>query len=553
MFCIQCEETAIKESKKGCQYNRGNCGKTAEVSDLQDYLIAAIGQVSYFAQLLPPNEAISRWCFQALFATLTNVNFDAQRILSYLALARQHIRTLKVAYEKQQGHAVSNSLLEHQLAHSNTADAVLQQAATFRLNKNIIMGANNDKDCWLALRLLTLYGLKGSAAYLEHAAVLQQYNAATAQQFHRIMAACTDPDTNSAAFFSLAIAVGRLNYEAMTLLDTGATRAFGAPTPTAVSLGVCPGKAILVSGHDFHDLALLLQQTVGTGISVYTHGEMLPAHGYPQLKKYPHLVANFGGAWYQQQSEFATFPGPILMTSNCLLNPHKGQYQDRLFTRSSVGWPGVKHLVGDDFSEIIACALHLPGFMAASAAPSVTVGYGHHSLVNLAPKLIEQIRNGHIAHIFVIGGCDGKKSARNYYAEIAKAVPKDSLIITLGCGKYRFYDLDLGHINGVPRLMDSGQCNDAYSVIELASFLVEKLECSLNELPLTIILSWFEQKATAVLLTLLSLGIKRIYIGPTLPAFLTEDVAALLQQRFDLHRIGDVATDLARILHPVAV
>lgn len=553
MFCIQCEQTAMKDSKKGCQYNRGMCGKTDSVSDLQDYLMAAIGQLSYWAQRVPENAAISRWCFQALFATLTNVNFDAQRILSYLAEARKHISTLKSHYAKKEKNvSLHISFLEQQIEHTKTPDVLLEHAEAFRLNKGIVAGEDASKDDWLSLRLLTLYGLKGVAAYLEHAAVLHQYNAETAREFHRIMATFADNNITTKALFKLSMDVGTLNYQVMSMLDSAATLAFGHPKPTTVSLGVTPGKAILVSGHNFQDLRLILEQTAGAGISIYTHGEMLPAHGYPELKKYPHLVANFGGAWYKQQSEFADFPGAIVMTSNCLINPHKGQYQDRIFTRGSVGWPGIKHVIGNDFSEVIACARRLPGFATQSEEKTVTVGYGHHSLKTLAPLILEQIQMGNITHFFVIGGCDGKKSGRNYYTEMAKALPKDSVILTFGCGKYRFYELPFANINGVPRIMDIGQCNDIYSAIQLALYLAEKLNCSVNELPLTIIVSWFEQKAIAVLLTLLSLGIKGIYTGPTLPAFLSDSIAAILQQRFDLHMTAQVPTDLAHMFRTVA-
>ena len=400
----------------------------------------------------------------------------------------------------------------------------------------------------IGLRLLCLYGLKGAAAYMEHARVLEQTNNDIYAEYHEIMAWLgTDPEDLN-ALLECSMRIGLMNYKVMEMLDLGETTTFGHPEPTQVNVKPVKGKCILVSGHDLHDLEKILQQTEGTGINVYTNGEMLPAHGYPELKKYPHLVGNYGSAWQNQQKEFANFPGAIVMTSNCLLNPNMGQYSDRLFTRSIVGWPGVAHIEGDDFSQVIECALAQDGFQHDEIEHMITVGFGRNALMSAAPAVVEQVKEGNIKHFFLVGGCDGDKAERSYYTDFTASAPEDTLILTLACGKFRFNKNQFGDINGIPRLLDVGQCNDAYSAIQLALALSKEFDCDINELPLTLVLSWFEQKAIVILLTLFALGVKGIYTGPTAPAFLTDNLIQIIQDKFDMRSIGNVEDDLKTIL-----
>lgn len=436
------------------------------------------------------------------------------------------------------------------LSYAAQIDFPDDKAALLNLAPHVLL--NRDKNQTnsdvIGLRLLTLYGLKGAAAYMEHAAVLGQMDDEISAEYHQIMNILGNNPTDMSQLLALAMQIGTLNYKVMAQLNQGETETFGHPCPTPVNTKPIQGKCILVSGHDFHDLNLILQQTVGKGINVYTHGEMLPAHAYPELKKYPHLVGNFGSAWQNQQSEFAQFPGAIVMTSNCIINPHVGQYAQRIFTRSIVGWPGVTHLAGDDFSAVIDCALKQTGFKHTELEHPITIGFAHNTLMSVAPTVIEQIKAGNIKHFFLIGGCDGSKGERHYYTDIASQVPKDCLILTLGCGKYRFNKQNFGDINGIPRLLDIGQCNDAYSAIQLALALSDAFNCEVNQLPLTLVLSWFEQKAIVILLTLLSLGIKGIYTGPSMPAFLTDNLVQILHDKFDLRPTTEAGHDLATML-----
>ena len=400
----------------------------------------------------------------------------------------------------------------------------------------------------MGLRLLCLYGLKGAAAYMEHARVLDQQSDEVAAEFHRIMSWLSTDPSEMGRLFSCAMEIGQLNFKIMEMLDLGETRAFGHPEPTRVRVTPIPGKCILVSGHDMMDLKLILEQTKGTGIHVYTHGEMLPALAYPFFKQYPHLVGNYGSAWQNQQKEFANFPGAVVMTSNCIIDPNVGNYSDRIFTRSIVGWPGVTHLEGDDFSTVIAKAQALEGFKHTELEHFITIGFARNALMQAAPAVIEKVKAGEISHFFLVGGCDGDKAERAYFTEFAKAAPRDSLLLTLGCGKYKFNKLDFGDIGGIPRLLDVGQCNDAYSAIQLALALSEAFECGVNDLPLTLVLSWFEQKAIVILLTLLSLGVKDIRTGPTAPAFLTPALLKVLEEQFGLKGTTTAEADLAEIL-----
>ncbi|MDR9828226.1 hydroxylamine reductase [Vibrio sp. FNV 38] len=551
MFCIQCEQTIQTPTIKGCSFAQGMCGKTSEVSDLQDVLVYTLQGVSYWAEQAVRfdiiDDEINQWAPRAFFSTLTNVNFDPVRILELTAQAAIYKARLKefvLAAAKLGDVSIADipAVAEFQLPES--AEAIMAFAPQVAVNR----GYETISEDVIALRLLCLYGLKGAAAYMEHARVLEQTNNEIFAQYHQIMAWLgTDPqDLN--ALLECSMQIGLMNYNVMEMLDHGETETFGHPEPTQVNVKPIKGQCILVSGHDLHDLEKILQQTEGKGINVYTNGEMLPAHGYPELKKYPHLVGNYGSAWQNQQKEFANFPGAIVMTSNCLLNPDVGQYAERLFTRSIVGWPGVDHLEGDDFSAVIECAQAQAGFKHDEIEHMITVGFGRNALMSAAPAVVEQVKAGNIKHFFLVGGCDGDKSERSYYTDFTASTPKDSLILTLACGKFRFNKNEFGDINGIPRLLDVGQCNDAYSAIQLAIALSQEFDCDINELPLTLVLSWFEQKAIVILLTLFALGVKGIYTGPTAPAFLTDNVIKIIQDKFDMRSISNVEDDLKKIL-----
>lgn len=551
MFCIQCEQTITTPKAKGCSYAQGMCGKTAEVSDLQDVLVAGLQRVSFWASICREyhiiDRALDRWSYQTFFATLTNVNFDPERILAYIHQSDVHSKQLEQAAKAatiKANRPIPALSYAAQLEYPATKEELLTLSAHFRLNRD--KGKVNEDI--IGLRLLVLYGLKGAAAYMEHAAVLGQFDDEISREYHRIMNVLGHNIDDMNELLNLSLAIGTLNYKVMAMLDNGETSTFGHPEPTPVNTKPVMGKCILVSGHDFHDLRLILEQTQGKGIKVYTHGEMLPVHAYPEFKKYPHLVGNFGSAWQNQQSEFAQFPGAIVMTSNCIIDPFIGQYADRIFTRSIVGWPGVTHLEGEDFSPVIKSALNQLGFQHTELEHYITIGFARNTLMNVAPTVINEIKAGNIKHFFLIGGCDGSKGERHYYTDMANQVPQDSVILTLGCGKYRFNKQNFGDINGIPRLIDIGQCNDAYSAIQLAVALAQTFECSVNELPLTLVLSWFEQKAIVILLTLLSLGIKGIYTGPSMPAFLTDNLIAILQEKFDLKTTTTATDDLGKIL-----
>ena len=552
MFCVQCEHTIrTPQGDAGCSYTRGMCGKTGEVSDLQDTLVHLLQAVSTYAvaarKVGVVDPEVDVYVPQAFFSTLTNVNFDAERIVDFARRAETHRNALRLSYEAA---CAEQGLTPETLppaAHYRLPDArtvMLSDAVQFALNRQ---KAEVGEDV-LGLRLLCLYGLKGAAAYMEHARVLGQTDADVAGRFHELMAFLGSQPTDAGALFQCAMDIGQLNYRVMEMLDTGETETFGHPEPTRVNTQPVAGQAILVSGHDLHDLELILQQTAGTGINVYTHGEMLPAHAYPAFKKYPHLVGNYGTAWQNQQKEFAAFPGAIVMTSNCIIDPNVGQYGARIFTRSIVGWPGVTHIEGSDFAPAIESARAQPGFAADAAPVYTTTGFARNALMGAAPAVIDAVKAGKIRHFFLVGGCDGDKKERSYYADFVQAAPQDTLILTLACGKFRFNTMELGDIDGIPRFLDIGQCNDAYSAIQLALALADAFECGVNDLPLSLVLSWFEQKAIVILLTLLSLGIKDIRVGPTAPGFLTPNLIATLNAQFGLRLIGSVEEDLAEML-----
>jgi hydroxylamine reductase len=551
MFCIQCEQTIQTPVSKGCSYTQGMCGKTSEVSDLQDVLVYNLQGVSFWAELahklnVADNE-IDQWAPKAFFSTLTNVNFVPEKIVAFAQQAeayKQRLRDKVITAALVSDFSLPPLSEAAKFELPATAEeivAIAPQAAVNRGYETI------DEDV-IGLRLLCLYGLKGAAAYMEHASVLGQTNNEIYAEYHQIMSLLGTDPTDLNLLLETSMQIGMMNYRVMEMLDHGETDTYGHPTPTAVNVKTVAGKCILVSGHDLHDLEKILQQTEGKGINVYTNGEMLPAHGYPELNKYPHLVGNYGSAWQNQQKEFANFPGAIVMTSNCLINPNVGQYADRIFTRSIVGWPGVVHIEGDDFSEVIDCALTHEGFKHNEIEQMITVGFGRNALMEAAPAVIENVKSGDIKHFFLVGGCDGDKSERSYYTDFTAQVPDDTVILTLACGKFRFNKNEFGDINGIPRLLDVGQCNDSYSAIQLALALSKEFDCSVNELPLTLVLSWFEQKAIVVLLTLFALGIKGIYTGPTAPAFLTDNLLAIMQEKFDMKSISTPEEDLKIIL-----
>lgn len=547
MFCVQCEHTIRTPANNGCSFAKGMCGKTAEVSDLQDVLVHILQGISHYATLARPHGIVDAdadaYVPQAFFATLTNVNFDPERILAFTRTAETLRERLKAKLEAK-NITVPDENSPARFTVPADKLALLAKAPLTQLNRNhAAIG-----DDILGLRLLCLYGLKGVAAYMEHARVLGQTDAEVAGEFHAIMALLGDEPTAMDALLATAMRIGHLNYRVMAMLDLGETDTFGHPEPTRVNLAPVAGQAILVSGHDLLDLESILIQTASTGINVFTHGEMLPAHAYPALKRHPHLVGHYGTGWQNQQREFAAFPGAIVMTSNCIIDPAVGQYGDRIFTRSIVGWPGVTHIEGEDFSAVIAKARALKGFPTTDTPRHTTTGFARNALMAAAPAVIEQVKAGHIKHFFLIGGCDGDKRERSYYTELAQAVPQDSVILSLACGKFRFNALEFGDINGIPRYLDVGQCNDAYSAIQLALALAESFECGVNDLPLSLVLSWFEQKAIAILLTLLALGVKNIRVGPTAPAFLTPNLLAYLKDNFGLTLISTVEQDLRDIL-----
>lgn len=548
MYCVQCEQTMKTPVGNGCAYAQGMCGKTAETSDLQDLLVAVLEGLSAWALVARSVDIIDHdvdsFAPRAFFSTLTNVNFDSDRIVGYAKEAiyfRESLKSRTLA--KNAAIQVTNPRAEIQLAGSDL-DSLQKQAQLFALNADKAQIG----DDLHGLRMLCLYGLKGAAAYMEHAHVLGQYDNEIYAEYHHYMAWLgTDPaDMNE--LLENAMGIGQMNFRIMAILDKGETQAYGNPTPVTVNVRPVAGKAILISGHDLKDLQILLEQTEGKGINIYTHGEMLPAHGYPELKKYKHLVGNYGSGWQNQQIEFAKFPGPVLMTSNCIIDPNVGNYGDRIWTRSIVGWPGVKHITGDDFSEMIEQAQSLEGFPYNEIEHLITVGFGRETLLNAADTVIDLVSQKKLRHVFLVGGCDGSRGERSYYTDLAREIPQDCLIMTLACGKYRFNKLDFGTLEGLPRLLDVGQCNDAYSAIMLAVNLAEKLGCGVNDLPLSLILSWFEQKAIVILLTLLSLGVKNIYTGPTAPAFLTDNLLAVLNEKFGMRSITTPEQDLKDIL-----
>lgn len=546
MFCYQCEQTA---KGTGCTV-MGVCGKSAEVSDLQDLLIHAAKGVAMYAHrargLGAIDREIDRFVVEALFTTVTNVNFDNLRMAEIVAQASSVRTQAKKLYEE----ACSRAGKQPEALSGPASDPLPENLADM-----VLAGAQYTPQSWAEKRGdvvqglydLILLGLKGSAAYTHHALVLGYEDEGIYGFFHEKLDALSREAMTVEELTGHAMDAGKWNIEVMNLLDKANTEVYGHPEPTPVRIHPLKGKAILVSGHDLRDLDLLLQQTEGKGINIYTHGEMLPCHGYPRLKKYPHLAGNYGGAWQDQQKEFAAFPGAILMTTNCIQKPTT--YTDRIFTTGLVAFPGVRHIdEKKDFTPVIEAALAAPGFEADGDDKQILVGFGHNTVLNAAGKVVELVKTGKIRHFFLVGGCDGAKSGRNYYTDFATQAPEDTVILTLACGKFRFNKLDFGDIEGLPRLLDVGQCNDAASAIRIAAALAEAFGTDVNGLPLSLVLSWYEQKAVCILLSLLSLGIKNIRLGPSLPAFVKPPVLEFLQKTFNIQPITTPEADLKAIL-----
>jgi len=546
MFCYQCEQTSKGE---GCQ-TLGVCGKDETTATLQDLLIHVIKGVAMYAhraaQLGASDPEIDAFTIKAIFSTLTNVNFDPDRLVE---LIHEAVKTRDAARDMYERASVMAGIAPAYLGGpaawipAESLEGLLAQGQQTLLPVRFLAEGKEIAN----LQELVLYGLKGVAAYAAHALALGAGDPVAYGKIHEVLDFLTQPAPKAEELLANALAVGELNYRVMEILDKAHTETFGHPVPSKVRLHARKGKAILVSGHDLHDLYALLEQTKGLGIQIYTHGEMLPAHGYPKLKAHEHLAGNYGGAWTDQADEFAEFPGAILMTSNCIQEP-KLKYKDRIFTSGAVAWPGVLHIADQDFGPVIKAALQAPGYAEDGSGEEITVGFGHNAVLSVAGKVIDAVKAGAIRHFFLIGGCDGARSGRSYYTELAESIPADCLILTLACGKFRFNKLDFGEIGGLSRLLDIGQCNDTYSALQIALALAKAFECGVNDLPLSLVLSWYEQKAVAVLLTLLHLGVRNIRIGPTLPAFLSPGVIELLHEKFNLMAIGAPEEDLAAML-----
>lgn len=542
MFCYQCEQTA---HGTGC-VERGVCGKDAQTAALQDLLVYITKGISQYAwraaQQGIRNDEVDQFVFRALFVTVTNVNFDAKSIAQWVSDAVACRDKAKALYhEACQNAGTDAQPLAGPAAWQPTTDfdELVHQGELVSIRSRL----TQQGDDVTGLQELLVYGLKGIAAYGTHAFVLGQSDPALYAFVHEAMDATTRSDQTVDQVLALNLKCGELCLRVLELLDSANTGAYGNPEPTPVLMGHKPGKAILVSGHDLKDLEMLLQQTEGKGINIYTHGEMLPAHAYPELKKYPHLTGHFGGAWMRQRKEFKTFAGAILMTTNCLMEPQP-EYRDHLFTSGVVGWDGIPHITNHDYTDVINAALECEGFTDSSPEKFHTVGFGHHAVLGLAEPVINAVKSGAIKRFVLIGGCDGAEPGRNYYTDMAETMPNDWVVLTLGCGKFRVVDCELGDIGGIPRLLDMGQCNDSFSAIRVAQALADAFETDINSLPLSLVVSWYEQKAVCVLLALLHLGVKNIRLGPKLPAFVSPAVLDVLVSTFNLMPITTVEEDL---------
>jgi hydroxylamine reductase len=545
MFCYQCEQAA---KGTGCD-TAGVCGKKPDVAALQDLIVHQLKGIAWFAHearaLGAVDEDVNRFTIEALFTTVTNVNFDPER-LEQIILRGEGIRRKIHDICAEKSAAAGKKIPEQSLPASSgftpaeTIDELIEQGA-----ENGILSQPIDEDIRSLKQLLT-YGLKGMAAYADHALKLGKSDDRVFAFTHEALVALDRKDLSVDALVALCMRCGEVNITAMALLDDAHTSRFGHPQPTSVSTGQRKGPAIIVTGHDLLDLEELLKQTEGSGVNVYTHGEMLPAHGYPGLKKYKHLAGHFGTAWQNQQKEFDNIPAVILFTTNCIQKP-RSSYMDRVFTTGLVAWPEVAHIADTDFFPLIKKAKELGGF-EEKPGKSLLTGFGHNAVLGVADKVIAAVKSGAIRRFLLVGGCDGTKPGRNYYTELVEKAPKDTVILTLACGKFRFNDMELGDIGGIPRLLDVGQCNDAFSAVKIAQTLAGAFNCGVNDLPLSLVLSWYEQKAVVILLSLLHLGIKGIRLGPSLPAFITPNILKFLVDTFDIKPIGTADEDLAAIM-----
>jgi hydroxylamine reductase len=544
MFCFQCEQTA---KSQGCE-KVGVCGKKPDVAALQDlliYMLKGLGVVATEGRKVGVNEKdVNVFTLHGLFSTLTNVDFDGERFVELINRAYTLREALKEKV-KANGGSFNETLEAVNLKPAGSKEEMIAQGEKY----NIKVDVDKLGEDLLALRETLIYGLKGVAAYADHAQILGQEDDKIYSFVHEALAKTLDDSLSVDDYLGLVLKCGEINLRTMEILDAANTGTYGHPVPTKVPLGHKKGKAILVSGHDLRDMELILKQTEGKGIYVYTHGEMLPCHGYPELKKYEHFYGHYGTAWQNQKKEFAKFPGSIIMTTNCIQEP-ADNYKNNIFTTGLVGWPGVTHIADKYFTPAIERALELPGFEEDVDAGYVMTGFARNAVLDVADKVINAVKNKQIRHFFLVGGCDGARPARNYYTEIVEKIPEDCIVLTLGCGKFKFFNKDLGDIGGIPRLLDVGQCNDAYSAIQIAVALANAFNCGVNDLPLSLIISWYEQKAVAILLTLLYLGIKDIRLGPTLPAFIgiSKNVLNVLVEKFDLKPISTPDEDLKAIL-----
>ena len=550
MFCRQCEQTS---QGTGCTM-QGVCGKDPTVSALLDLLIYALKGISIYAKMARElgfsDKETDLFIKEGLFATVTNVDFDPERYKQMLTRAYEMKERVKRIFLRDYKKKYGKDFAAHLPAPADwkpasALDGLIDQGKQV----GVLSWPALDEDS-RSLQELLLYGLKGMASYADHASILGLEDEEVNAYFHKALAMLAEDNLSVEELLAMNMEFGKVNFTCLELLDKANTGRFGDPVPTKVKLGVKKGPAIIVSGHDLLDLEQLLRQTENKGINIYTHGEMLPAHGYPALNKYKHLAGHFGTAWQNQQNEFEGVPAAFLFTTNCIQKP-RDSYKDRVFTTGLVAWPGVAHIPGfneKDFTPVIKKALKLGGFPQDNIEREILVGFAHNAVLGVADKVVEAVKSGKVRRFFLIGGCDGAKPGRNYYTDFAQKVPKDCIILTLACGKYRFNKLDFGNIDGIPRLIDVGQCNDAYSAIKIAEALAGAFKTDVNGLPLTLVLSWFEQKAVAILLSLLYLNIKGMYIGPTPPAFLTKNVFGVLQEKFDLRLVTNPKDDIDAIL-----
>jgi len=547
MFCYQCEQTA---GCAGCTGSTGVCGKTAETARLQDQLVGAMIGLARAAEGVEcPGDRVYRTVIEGLFTTLTNVSFDDDAIRAQIEKTHREKERLLAAPVKKSAGPREKAAGESGAA-ENAACAVASVQDTDDYNLGLLWDMDPDIR---SLKSLILFGLKGMAAYAYHALMLGASDE-TVNQFFLTGLREIAKDGTVESLLPTVLKVGEVNLTCMAMLDAANTGTYGTPIPVSVPLVVERGPFIVVTGHDLKDLELLLKQTEGKGVNIYTHGEMLPAHAYPELRKYPQLKGNFGTAWQNQQKEFADIPAPILFTTNCLMPPKKS-YADRVFTTEVVAYPGMVHIDDEkDFTPVIEKALELGGyqedrqFTGINGGTQVMTGFGHGTILSMADQVIDAVKSGAIRHFFLVAGCDGAKPGRNYYTDFVKQTPADSLVLTLACGKFRFNDLDLGNIGGLPRIMDMGQCNDAYGAIKVAMALAEAFGCEVNELPLSFVLSWYEQKAVCILLTLLHLGIRNIRLGPSLPAFLSPNILNFLVENYGIGPVTTPEEDLKALL-----